>query len=202
VAEVTEIDELAEFFGDEDESGDKGTRDGDENPRGALKIRARPLPKKKTSATDESQGDPGSDSTDGSGAGEAGDGEGSGGGTGGDGGGEENDAGGGDTGAGGGSGGGQSTPAPAVGLRNVRAVILAKNKRRIYFTPEKGGDVRIELEDSGADTNRLLKVIGSNIGSVVDGRLKLACAAHSRTLVEVELERPFEGTVRVKANAI
>src|SRR3546814_21074427 len=52
VAEVTEIDELAEFFGDEDK-GAGGARDGDENPRGERKIRERPLPKRKSTHTDQ-----------------------------------------------------------------------------------------------------------------------------------------------------
>lgn len=57
VAEVSEIDELAEFFGDEEEENEKGAKDGDENPRGSLKIRARPLPKKKLTTSSD---DPGS----------------------------------------------------------------------------------------------------------------------------------------------
>ncbi|RWI04340.1 hypothetical protein [Mesorhizobium sp.] len=52
VAEVSEIDELAEFFGDDEEGSGPKDKNGDENPRGALKIRARPLPKKKSTTSD------------------------------------------------------------------------------------------------------------------------------------------------------
>lgn len=84
----------------------------------------------------------------------------------------------------------------------MRAVILASDRRRIAFTPDVTGDVRIELEDSGADTNRNLKVSAANVGAVADGRIVIACTAQKRVMIDVDLERAFEGTVRVKANAV
>jgi hypothetical protein len=202
VAEVSEIDELAEFFGDDESAKPTGAKDGDENPRGPLKIRARPLPKKKSTAISD---DPGSSeegdgeksdeggSADGNADGDGADGN--------DGGGNENEAGDGD--ASSVSGGGSKKAATvALSLRNVRAVVLSPSQRRIAFTSQTTGDVRVELEDSGADTNRLLKVTASSVGQVVDGRLRITCAANTRVVVDVDLDRNFEGTVRVKANAI
>jgi hypothetical protein len=59
----------------------------------------------------------------------------------------------------------------------------------------------LKLEDSGADTNRTLKVTASSIGSVVQGGVRLTCGK-ARVTLDVTLERPFDGTVRVKANAV
>ena len=200
VAEVTEIDELAEFFGDDETNGDKGSRDGDENPRGALKIRARPLPKKKASTTSDG---PGSVSEGAGGSGDSGDddGEGEGDSEGGTEGGGGNDSEGGDA-SSGGNGGGKSTSASTLALRNVRAVVLGPNRRRIAFTPQSNGKIKVELEDSGADTNRLLRVKSTSSGEVADGRLKLSCTPNTRVVIDVELDREFEGTIRVKANAV
>lgn len=202
VEEVTEIDELAEFFGDDEGDGGASGRDGDENPRGAIKIRARPLSKKKTSTTSDAAGQPG-DGDDGDGStGDGGEGAGENDGDvdGGSGGGS-NESTGGDTSSGGGSGG-KATSTVTLALRNVRAVVLAPNSRRISFTPDLDGVVRVELEDSGADTNRFLRAVASSSGAVVDGRLKIECVAGKRVSVDIELERAFEGTVRVKANAV
>lgn len=204
VAEVSELDELAEFFGDEDDAGDKGSKDGDENPRGVLKIRARPLSKKKAATSSLEVGESlngGNEAgdTDGDQEGESdgsGEGDEPGGGTG-----EHNDTDGGDK-PNEAGGGGKTGAAMTLALKNVRAVVLSSDKRRIAFTPHHTGIVRLELEDSGADTNRFLKVKASDIGQVTDGRVQFNCMMNSRVVLEVELERAFEGTVRVKANAV
>lgn len=201
VAEVTPIDELAEFFGDDENADGAGARDKEENPTGALTIRARPIRKKKLTVKVEAE-DAGYDGEDGDGSDGTGPvGEGSGAGEGGTGGGGSNEGEGGDR-SSGGAGAGTWSPAAALPLRNVRAVVLSPARRRIAFTPDTGGTFRIELEDSGADTNRSLSVIGASDGDVAGGRLTLACVANQRVVMEVDLERPFEGTVRVKANAI
>ncbi len=200
VAEVSEIDELAEFFGDEEEENEKGVKDGDENPRGSLKIRARPLPKKKLTASSDDPGsaEDGEGDDDQDGGEQDGDGDGEGGN---EGGGGDNDKDGGD-GSSGSGGKGKKAITSALALRNVRAIVLAPSKRRIAFTSQTTGEIRVELEDSGADTNRVLKVTNATVGQVVDGRLRVTCVANSRVVVDVDLEREFDGTVRVKANAI
>ena len=192
IAEVTELDELAEFFGDDETDGASGARDGDENPRGAIKIRARPLSPKKPSSFNKQSGDGGAD-----GDGDDGDGEGDGDGNSGDG----NDGNDGDS-ASGGGGGKKSASSPPLALRNVRAVVTAPSTRRVSFTPEMGGELRLELEDSGADTNRLLRITETSVGNVADGRVKLTCNAGQRVSLDLSLERPFEGTIRMKANAV
>ncbi len=200
VAEVTELDELAEFFGDDETSGDSGSRDGDENPRGIIKIRARPLPAKKVTSSSDESGNTDGEGGD-TGAGPDGEGEGEGQGEGGGGGSGEGDGGDGGKATGGG-GGGKAPPVVALALRNVRAVVTSPTRRRISFTPELTGDLKVELEDSGADTNRLLRMIEASNGTIIDGRMKIACEAGKRLTIDLLLDRPFDGTIRVKANAV
>jgi hypothetical protein len=201
VKEVTEIDELAEFFGEGVDADGPGSRDGDENPRGAVSIRARPLPKKKPTVRteDETGGYENDGGEGGSGSGPEGEGEGAG--EEGTGGGGRNDATGGDK-ATGGAGGGTLSPVPVLPLRNVRAVVIGANRRRLAFTPDVSGTFWIALEDSGADSNRALPVLNASTGSVSEGRVQIACEANHRVVVDVDLQRPFEGTVRVRANAV
>lgn len=182
VAEVTEIDELAEFFGDEDGNNGKDPRAGDINPRGALKIRARSLPRRKPTVTIEGEG------TGGGGGGGSSEGRGRGG-----------------TGPGPGPGpdtGGEATAKTTLRLKNVRAVVITSNRRQLAFTPEVGGNIRIQLEDSGADTNRPLQVASATAGTIINGGLNLNCEAGKRVMIAVDLDRPFDGTIRVSAHAI
>lgn len=214
VKEVTEIDELAEFFGDEEGAGG-GSADSDVNPQGAIKIRARPLPKKKTSAASQKSGDAKGDGAegthegdgDGAGTGEHDGGDGSGGGSeggdgGGGGGGQHQDGEGSESGKGGGSGAGSTTTPKPVAVRNFRGVVLSPSKRRLAFTPGSTGQVELQLEDSGADTNRPLEIVGSSIGSLTNGKVHVACTSGKRITLDVELSQTFAGTLRIKANAI
>lgn len=205
VADVTAIDELADFFGDE-EDGANGAKSKEENPLGKLNIRARPLKRKAASSSppagsgtlyaddpDEpgDDGDAGDDGLGGEGAGGT---EGGGGGT--------NDSDGGSASSGGGIGG-QSKTVGSMSLKNVRAVILGEAKRRIAFTADATGLLRVELEDSGADTNRLLRCTSTSLGAIEDGRITgVPATVGARVVLDVQLEREFAGTIRVRANAV
>jgi hypothetical protein len=192
VADVTELDELAEFFGDEGESG--GTAQQDErDPEGRLSIRARPVKRRSVTITTTSE-EEGDDDGEGEGEGE-------GGGDSGGGGGGANDGTGGDDSGGGGSS--SRSPVRALPLQNVRAVPLAADRRRIAFTPHVTGAIKIKLEDSGADANRLLRVLGTSAGTVAAGRIEgVSVKAGERFTLEVQLDRDFPGTIRVKADAV
>ena len=207
VSAVTTVDEMREFFWDESDDGSEG-REGEENPLGKIIIRARQLRRKDRPATYD-QSDHGEDGGL-SGEGE-GDQEGLGeGGTGG--GGTEN---GGDGGTGGpndgtgeGDHGGSSnagpknTPAP-VRLLNVRSIPIGARKRKVAFTPDFSGDVRIAVEDSGADSNHALQVVSSTVGTVNQGKIDaIKVTAGVRCSLEIELARDFDGAMRVTANAV
>jgi hypothetical protein len=208
VTAVTTVDELKEFFWDEASEGTEG-REGEENPLGKIIVRARPLRRKDRPATydlptnsgddDDLSGDgegdqegPEEGETGGGGSGEGGDG-----GTGGP-----------DEGSGegehGGSGGGgtKNTPAP-VKLANVRSIPMGTRKRKVAFTPDFSGDVRIAVEDSGADSNHALQVVSSSAGTVNQGKIEgIKVTAGMRCSIEIELARDFDGAMRVTANAV
>lgn len=200
VSEETSLDEMAAFFGDEDEDG--VAKQKDENPGGAIIIRARPIKVKSvgkpvsgsTSSVDEEEG------SGNGGTGDSGDGNGEGDGQGG---GQNASTGGNQAGQQG--GGGQQAKTQSVGLplRDVRAVPISSRNRRVAFTPMESGQFTVELQDSGADTNYSLLVVSSDQGTVNNGRIEgLQVTAGVRCVIEVELSDDFTGTLRVVANAI
>lgn len=201
VKEETALDELADMFGDEDEEG--SAKQKDENPGGKIIIRARHVKQKSAAGpiggsaptVDEEEGDGESNgSGDGpdEGVGEGGTGEGG-----------TNDAEGGDRAGNGGADSVSRTLSTGLPLGDVRAVPLNPRKRRVAFTPQMTGTVLLELQDSGADTNYALSVTSSDKGQITNGRIdRLAVTAGIRFTLEVELEREFEGTLRVVANAV
>jgi len=203
VSEVTSIDELRDFFADDAEEGSEGRQD-EENPAGKVIIRARPL-KKRDEGGAFAITNGGLDDFDlgeGKGDGESeGDGEGGGGGRGN----EENESDGGDGGQNGGSSGSseiKNTPARVM-LLNVRSVPLDRRRRRIAFTPDYSGEIRIAVQDSGADTNHKLKVVSATSGRISQGMIEgLAVTAGQRCVVDVELADEFDGAMRVAADAI
>lgn len=212
VTEVTTLDELADFFGDEEEAGPGKQKD--ENPGGAIIVRQRPVKAKARIATyetptgavapaDDTDDDPDDGVDDAPHSETSGGREKKG----------DNPADGSKPGGGGGTGGkgkdaGASetpkrTTATGIALRDVRAVPLAPQRRRVAFTPSVTGTVSVELQDSGADANYMLDVSGTSEGIVKAGRIEgLAVKAGNRVVLEIELGREFEGTLRVVANAI
>jgi hypothetical protein len=82
-------------------------------------------------------------------------------------------------------------------------VVQGPKKRMIAFSAPATGSMTVELEDSGADTNRALACVSSDIGKVEGGVIVgVPVQAGQRINMIVELEREFLGTIRVKANAI
>lgn len=207
VSAVTTADEMREFFWDEGGDGSE-CRESEENPLGKIIIRARQLRRKDRPATYD-QSDHGTDgelSGDGDGDQEGSDEGDTGGGGSGDGG--DGGTGGPDEGSGegnhgeSGSGGPKNTPAP-VRLLNVRSIPIGPRKRTVAFTPDFSGDVRIAVEDSGADTNHALQVVSSTAGTVNQGKVDgIKVTAGMRYRLEIELARDFDGAMRVTANAV
>jgi hypothetical protein len=201
VREETSLDELADFFGDEDDEGISKRRD--ENPAGAIVIRARAIKPKLGSgsfgASSASVDDEEGGIADGTGDGDhdgPGEGDGNGGG--------ENDGGGGNQPSSNGGGAQpKRTQSSGLALGDVRAVPLAPNRRRVAFTPSASGTLLIELQDSGADTNYALSVHAASAGTIKDGRIEgIVANAGERCIIDVELGTEFQGTLRVVANAI
>lgn len=205
VTEVTNLDELADFFADEEDEGDGKKRD--ENPAGKIVIRARqikvktrtpsyvPAPVAIVSDADDEGERPDDQNEDGEnvGPGEGGAGEP-----------KTNDSSGGDDASEGGMGNSQHGAFSAAPVRDVRAVPLAdKRRRRIAFTPLKTGMGRVVLQDSGADTDRPLNIVKSTIGEVSAGVVgSLPMISGERLSFEVELDREFVGTIKVITDAV
>lgn len=195
VSEVTTLDELKDFFGDENtEGGGKGTNEV--NPLGEVIIRAKPLPRKGTeSKKPEGSLEEGEGDGDGDGGRIPGDG-GGGGGSGGDG---QNDGGkGGRSGDGEGGSGGKDKK-PFKKLQNVRAVMIDSDKRKLSFTPTATGEIALRLMRAGADTDHDIKALKSSYGTIKGGRIILTVTEGQRVTLDVQIEKNFSGSMKVSA---
>jgi len=212
VSEVTTLDELADFFGDEEEGG--FGKQKDENPGGAIVVRQRPVKFKARTATygataiaavlDVDQEEEGEVDLEGF---------------------EDNNKFGrkedslskGDKqsepneGKGNGQRSKESNPeklskktaAIGVMLKDVRAVPIDEFRRRVAFTPTISGTVMVEIQDSGADANYKLDISNASLGVVNSGRIdSLNVKSGARVVIDIELCERFLGTLRVVVNAI
>lgn len=191
VSDVTEIDELKDFFADE---GDADTGKGTEelNPYGDIVIRAKPVKAKARPTESLERGDGGGD---GEAEGEAGGGGGGNGGGGGDGLGGVG-AGQGGSGDGQGSKGGGSQK-PLAPVNNVRAILLGDKSRMVGFTPMKSGKILLLVKEAGADADFDISIATSDKGLVKAGGVELEVTAGSRINVNVELNQQFSGALKV-----
>ena len=209
VQEETNLDELADYFGDEEEEGEASRRE--ENPGGKIIFRARAIRVKSrggrtavgaSAELDEDGGGAEFDPSTPSGHREGATGESLG----------PNGADGPDGAVPKGGSGAHNNGAQAssrrtlhsgLPLADVRAVPLAPTRRRVAFTPTVSGELVIELQDSGTDTNYALDVIGTDAGTIDQGRIsRVTAQAGKRMVINVELRAPFDGTLRVVANAV
>ena len=188
VSEVTQIDELKDFFGDESED-DSGKGTEEINPYGDVIIRAKPIKVKVDTAKtvgEEAKG----------GGGE----------------GEDNEGGGGNVGSGGGDGRGGSgsgeggsgggSQKPIVSINNIRAIPLSSKERKISFTPTITGMISIRLMEAGADVDYDTSVSKSDLGEIKNGCVIVDVTAGSRFNVNVELNNDFSGALKVVAHEI
>jgi hypothetical protein len=197
IADVTNLDEMADWFSDEEDDVGKPNKENEKNPIGDIVIRARPVapnkprPPSKTQESAEEDGLPEQspfEPQDGvvdrknpnperppvtplrpN---------------------DENES--------------SSKRMPMiVGLKNVRAIPLTPSKRKITFTPDVTGKVEVVLQDSGADTNVSIGILSSNLGNINEGKIEgIDVKAGQRYTLEIELEKSFGGTLRVVANAV
>jgi hypothetical protein len=185
VSEVTAIDELKDFFGDEgDGGGGKGTEEI--NPYGEVIIRAKPI--RTRVKTDEVLRD--SDGTgDGEGSEGGGAGAGSGGGLGGKGEGE-------------GEGAGGGLPKVMADINNVRAILSGAKTRKISFTPVSSGKIVLHVKEAGADSDYDVAIVKSGQGVLGKGGVVLDVQAGTRISVDIELNQEFSGALKVVAHEI
>lgn len=186
VSDITTIDELSEFFGEDVENGSgSGTEELD--PFGDIVIKPRAVKQK----TGQSSGfGDGLDGDDGDGS---------------EGGGGDKGAGGGDgkggTGPGeGGTGGG--TKKSLVNLMNVRATTTDKKRRTISFTPVTTGTIAVKAFQVGADADFNISIKESTAGAIENGTLKMDVKNGERKSIIVEFDNEFSGAIKVVAYEI
>lgn len=187
VSDVTEIDELKDFFGEEGDS-DTGKGTHEINPYGDIVIRGKPI-KTKLQPTDNSGNSADGGAEDG-----------------------ENDGGGGADGAGGGDGqggnglgtggSGSGGERVLVEINNVRAPILGTRDRKILFTPMKSGQISILIKEAGADIDYDVAITKASLGVIKNGGLLLDVISGNRVSFDVELNQEFSGALKVMAYEI
>jgi uncharacterized membrane protein YgcG len=184
VSDISDVKELADYFPDDSEQTGGGK--GEEiNPIGKIEIRAQPFKRKPAVIQADEDGTQGGSGRQGGGGG------------------------------GGGSGGGAgASPGRGVGgsgkkssrilpLNNVRSVVLSDKRRRVAATPEFSGDMELVLYEAGADTDRELKVVKTSNGKLRNGVIRnLKGKRGNRIVLDVELDVPFHGAMKVIAHAI
>ena len=202
VSEVTEIDELKDFFSEEGKDG-SGEGTEDINPFGKPIIKGKPIKMRlhptKIVADDfdniENEGE--SDQADNGYSGQHNpnqDGDGIRGGEGGRGNsnpGEKS-----------GNQGGKGGILKIATLRNIRSTITDKKRRILAFTPGITGKIRIQILEAGADSDYNTKIIATNIGKIENGTLTVDVVEGIRFLAEVKLEENFNGSIKVIAHEI
>lgn len=189
ISEVTKIDELKDFFADDTDDG-KGNGLEEVNPFGKLVIRAKPVSQKKPKNVAGQTGDADKGEANQAGSG--------GGGKSGEAGGES-DGGTGSSDSGEGGGGLPKTLAP---IANPRAVVVDGSKRRISFTPLATGQYEVGLFEVGADSDYMVEVKQTSIGSVVNGKVTLQVQKGVRLSIDVTLGENFAGAIKVVTHEV
>jgi hypothetical protein len=199
VSDVTTIDELRDFFGDEGD-GEGGKGNEEINPYGEVIIRAKPI---RTRVRAQPSGNGEGDREDGDLGDENDGGIGGGGDTGAGGGGGAGGTGKDEGGTGGGTGGnGAGTPKAMMDINNVRAIALGANNRRISFTPVSSGKIVLHVKEAGADSDYPVSISKSSLGELGTGGVVLEVVAGARVSVDVELNQNFSGALKVVAHEI
>jgi uncharacterized membrane protein YgcG len=181
VSEVTELDELKDFFGDEGD-GESGKGTEEINPYGEVIIRAKPISTKVQSAshnTDNGEGGEGGGGDSGSGGGD---------GLGGSGSGQ------------GGSGGGSQKA--LVDVNNVRAILSGAKTRKLAFTPVKSGKIAVHVKEAGADSDYDVSIASTDKGALKSGGVEIDVIAGTRINLNIELNQEFSGALKVVAYEI
>jgi len=187
VSDVTEIDELKDFFGEEG-NGDTGKGTEEINPYGEVVIRGKPI-KSKTQSVDNS-GDTGEGGTD--------DGQNDGGG-GADGAGKGDGLGGNGAGSGGSSNGGEKS---FVEIANIRAPFMAGLVRKVSFTPLKSGTIGILVKEAGADVDYDVEITKASLGTLKSGGVVIDAISGMRVSIDLELKQNYTGALKVVAYEI
>jgi hypothetical protein len=202
VTEITAIDELSEFFGEEGKDG-SGKGMLDVNPYGKILIKAKPIKIKVLSPSikqddsgllsesiggdeDIGTGDKGGNEYPGKNSSSNADGVNSG----------DSDSG------KSGSDGRGTTIKKQITASDIRMTILDTKKRQIMFTPHHTGTISIAILAAGADSDYDVEVLNCNEGSMENGMVELDVEDGKRKTLIVELNQELSSAIKLVAYEI
>ena len=185
-AEITSIDELKKFFGDENESGG-GKNNEESDPMGNIVIRAKQM-KSKSAASKKAGLDAGLGLDNG-------------------------DIGGDDDTEYHGSkttktdnpkqnGSGENAIKSLVALQNIRAIIQSGNSRKLFFTPTKTGVIQLKVLQVGADAEYEVAIHTSSAGLLKDTGVVVEVTKGERVELELGMKLAYFGALKVVAYEI
>ncbi len=186
VSDITSIDELKDFFGDENESGG-GKNNEETEPSGSIIIRAKQM-KSKSLASTKAGVDAGLGLDDGD--------------TGGDDDTEHN-----------GSkatqsdnpkqkGAGDNLTKSLVALQNVRAIMQGGKSRKVFFTSTKTGIIQLKVLQVGADAEYEVAIHTASAGLLKGSGVIVEVTKDERVEIELGMEKEYFGALKVVAYEI
>lgn len=186
VSEITSIDELKEFFGDENESGG-GKNNEEADPLGNIIIRAKQM-KSKSLASTKVGIDAGLGLDDGDAGGDDAD--------------EHHGAKTTQTDNPKQKGAGDSPTKSLVALQNIRAIMQSGKSRKVFFTPTKTGMIQLKMLQVGADAEYEVAIHNTSVGLLKDAGVALEVTKGQRVEIEIAMKQEYLGALKVVAYEI
>ena len=89
-----------------------------------------------------------------------------------------------------------------IQLNDVRTITTPGKETRVFFTPDKSGEVDVRVFAIGADAEDGLEIITSDAGLIVNGAVRTKIIADKRTRLLIETRRQSVGGIKVTANEV
>lgn len=90
----------------------------------------------------------------------------------------------------------------AIPLEAVRSIVsdpINGRERVIFFTPGADDDIELSIAAAGLSGDVALKIVHSDIGTVVNGRLRTSVRTRQRASIKVTFDEPFVGPIELAA---
>ncbi|WP_147306705.1 MULTISPECIES: hypothetical protein [unclassified Wenzhouxiangella] len=188
VADITEVEELAEYFADDSDT--TPGEEGDEvDPLGNVVFSPRPI-RRSRPRTHPGDSDEGNSSEEGPNPG---------------GGGSEGQGGGDGQGGAGDGEGGNSSPrrvGAQVEVSHVRMIGRSSQSINLAFTPWRSCKAKLVVSAAGADSDVPIEIESTSRGNVKKGHIEFDAIAGDRSRFEIELGKPAGGAIKVEVYEI
>ncbi len=183
VSDITSIDELKDFFGDENESGG-GKNNEETDPSGNIVIRAKQM-KSKSLASTKAGVDAGLGLDDGD--------------TGGDNDTEHNGSKATQTDNPKQKGSGDNPTKSLVALQNIRAIMRGGKSRKVFFTSTKTGIIQLKVLQVGADAEYEVAIHTASAGVLKGAGVVVEVTKGERVEIELGMKQEYLGALKVVA---